>query len=148
MPEEDQVVEEDISLDMSKAKTFTPLPINIPFLVSLSKWVPGRTEKGRKMDYELTVIKPEEYANRKLPESVSLENEYTLGRYQTMLLALGFPEEEVKSKKHKVPKSNDILGMQCTVYTRVRKSDAYGDRSVVSRFLPAANYDAAAAQQF
>lgn len=149
MAQEDRpAVEEDISLDMSKAKTFTPLAEKIPYLAAISKWVPGRTANGRKMDYELTVLKPEEYKNRKLPESVSLENEYTLGRYQTMLLALGYPEEEVKSKKHKVPKSNDIMGMQCTIFARTRKSDQYGDRSVVSRFLPAAQYETAATATF
>lgn len=141
-------IEEDISLDMSKAKTFTPLPEKIPYLVAVSKWVSGRTANGRKMDYELTVLKPKEHENRKLPESVSLENEYTLGRFQTMLLALGYPEDAVKSKKFQVPKSNDIMGMQCTIFARTRKSDQYGDRSVVSRFLPAAQYETAAATQF
>ena len=147
-PEETGAIEEEFSIDMSKAKTFTPLPEKRPYLVAVSKWAPGRTPNGRKMDYELTVLKPDELKNRKLPESVSLENEYTLGRYQTMLLALGFPEAEVKSKNHKPPKAADIMGMQCTIFVRTRRSDQYGDRSNVSRFLPVTAYEEAASAAF
>lgn len=138
MMEEEE--EEEISIDMTQAKVFEPLPERKPFLAAVSKWKYGRTPNGRKVDYEFTVVEPAELANRKVQESVSLENEYTLGRYQTILLALGFPEESVKSKDHKAPKEVDMLGLQATIFCRTRKSETYGDRSNISRFRPASSY--------
>lgn len=131
---------EDFSLDMSKAKTFEPLPERKPFLASVSKWLYGTTPNGRKVDYEFTVNEPSELLNRKVPESLSLENEYTLGRYQTILLALGFPEDYVKSPTHKPPKESEVLGLQATIFCRTRRSDVYGDRSNIARFRPATAY--------
>jgi len=142
--EEPEVVagdEEEISIDMTQAKTFEPLPERKPYLAAVSKWQYGRTANGRKLDYEFTVVEPSEFANRKVPESLSLENEYTLGRFQTMLLALGLPEEQVKSKTFKAPKEEDMLGMQATIFCRTRKSETYGDRSNINRFRPASAYE-------
>lgn len=139
-----QVVTEDLSdftLDMTQAKTFEPLPERKALLASISKWEYGRTAKGKKLDYEFTVSLPTELANRKIPESLSLENEYTLGRYKNMLIALGFPEEEVTSPNHKPPKSEDVLGMEATVFCKTRRSDTFGDRSQISRFRPASAYE-------
>jgi len=137
--------EEDISLDMTQAKTFEPLPERKPFLAAVSKWKYGRTANGRKVDYEFTVVEPSELANRKVPESLSLENEYTLGRFQQILMALGYSEESVKAKDFKAPKEAEMLGLQATIFCRTRRSDAYGDRSNISRFRPAASYKEAAA---
>lgn len=144
-PEQAGGGEEDFSLDMTQAKTFEPLPERQPFLVAVSGWKYGRTANGRKLDYELTVVEPSNLANRKILESVSLENEYTLGRYQSILLAMGMSEEEVKSPNHKPPKEADVLGLQMTVFCRTRRSDVYGDRSNVSRFRPASAYTEVAA---
>lgn len=138
--EQDVVEEEEFSIDMSIAKTFEPLPERKALLAAISKWQYGRTANGRKVDYEFTVIEPSELANRKVPESVSLENEYTLGRLQSILLAVGFPESKVKSKSFKAPSEEDMLGLQATIFCRTRKSDVYGDRSQVSRFRPASAY--------
>jgi len=143
--EEEEVVEEEFSVDMTQAKTFAPLPERKALLAAVSKWKYGRTANGRKLDYEFTVVEPSELANRKVMESVSLENEYTLGRFQTILLALGLKEEDVKSKKFMVPKEEDMLGLQATIFCRTRSSDVYGDRSNVSRFRPASAYKEAAA---
>ena len=133
-------VEEDISIDMSQAKTFEPLPERKPFLAAVSKWIYGRTANGKKLDYEFTVLEPSELTNRKVPESLSLENEYTLGRFQQMLIALGYSEDEVKSKTFKLPKEEDMLGKQATVFCRTRKSETFGDRSNINRFRPATAY--------
>jgi len=133
----DEGLDEDFSVDMTQAKTFEPLPERRPLLSAVSKWKYGRTQNGRKLDYEFTVLEPVELANRKVMESVSLENEYTLGRFQTILLALGFTEAEVKSKNFHVPAEEDMLGRQATIFCRTKKSDVYGDRSNVSRFRPA-----------
>jgi len=139
---------EDFSLDMSQAKVFEPLPEKTPYLASVSKWAYGSTPNGRKVDYEFTVAEPVAHKNRKVPESCSLENEFTLGRYQTILLALGFPESYVKSKNHKPPKSEEVMGMQATIWCRTRKSDTYGDRSVIARIRPAAAFKEASAATF
>jgi len=133
-------MEEEFSIDMTQAKVFEPLPERKPLLAAVSKWKYGRTANGRKVDYEFTVIEPSELANRKVQESVSLENEYTLGRFQTILIALGTPEDDVKSKAFKAPKEEDMLGLQAMVICRTRKSDVYGDRSNIARFRPAAAY--------
>jgi hypothetical protein len=142
-PEEEGT--EEFAIDMSQAKIFEPLPERKPLLAAVSKWKYGKTPNGRKLDYAFTVVEPSELANRQVPESLSLENEYTLGRYQTMLLALGFPEDEVKSKTHKPPKEEDVLGLQATIFCRTRHSDTYGDRSQISRVRPASAYKEAAA---
>jgi len=138
-------LEEDFSLDMTQAKAFAPLPERQPLLAAVSKWKYGRTANGRKLDYSYTVMEPSELANRQVPESLSLENEYTLGRFQTMLLALGFPESEVKSAGFKPPKEEDVMGMKVTITCRTRHSDVYGDRSQIARFAPATAYKAAQA---
>lgn len=145
---QEQIVEDsnEITIDMSNAKTFSPLPEKRPFLVSVSKWKTGKSAKGAlKIDTELTVVKPSDYANRKVPESISLENEWTKGRYQTMLIALGLNEADVKSNKHRVPKEQDILGEQLTIYVRTQSNDTYGERSRISRMLPASAYKEEAA---
>jgi hypothetical protein len=139
---------EDFSVDMSQAKTFEPLPERVPFLAAVNKWIYGKTDKGKKVDYEFTILEPEANKNRKVSESVSLENEYTLGRYQTILLALGFPEAYVKSKTHKPPKTDEVMGMQATIWCRTRKSDTYGDRSIIARIRPAADFKEASAATF
>lgn len=139
------VVPDEMSVDMTQAKTFEPLPEKKALLASVSKWKYGRTENGRKLDYEFAVAEPTELANRKVNESLSLENEYTLGRFQNILLALGIPEKEVKVKNFKLPPEDDMLGLQATIFCRTRHSDVYGDRSQINRFRPATAYKEAAA---
>jgi len=135
---------DEMSIDMTQAKTFEPLPERKPLLASVSKWLYGRTENGRKLDYEFTVAEPSVLANRKVNESLSLENEYTLGRFQNMLVALGFPEDKVKVKNFKLPAEDDMMGLQATIFCRTRHSDVYGDRSQITRFRPASAYKEAA----
>jgi len=145
-PDEVGGSEADFSLDMTQAKVFEPLPERKALLSAVSKWAYGRTANGRKVDYEFTVLEPTEFAKRKVPESLSLENEYTLGRFQTILLALGFPEAEIKSKSFKPPAEDDVIGLQATIFCRTRKSETYGDRSQISRIRPADAYKEAIAQ--
>ena len=137
-------VPDEMSVDMTQAKTFEPLPERKALLASVSKWQYGKTENGRKLDYAFTVVEPTELANRQVPESLSLENEYTLGRFQNILIALGIPEKEVKVKNFKLPAEDDMLGLQATIFCRTRHSDVYGDRSQINRFRPATAYKEAA----
>jgi hypothetical protein len=145
--EEDQNegLEEEITIDMTDAKTFEPLPEKRPLLSAVSAWKLGKGPKGAKIHVELTVKKPDELANRKVMEDISLTNEWTKGRYQTLLLALGFNEAKVKSPKHTVPKEEDILGMELTLFVNTQHSETYGDRSRIGRMRPAASYTEAAA---
>lgn len=137
---EPQDGEEEFTVDMTTAKTFGVLPERQPLLAAVSKWKYGKTANGRKLDYEFTVVAPDELKNRKVAESVSLENEYTLGRYQTLLKALGYPEEELKSKTFKAPKEEDVIGQEATIFCKTRASETYGDRSQINRFAPASAY--------
>lgn len=132
--------DDEFTVDMTTAKTFGVLPERTPLLAAISAWKFGKTANGRKLDYEFTVVAPEELKNRKIKESVSLENEYTVGRYQTMLLGLGFTKEEVTSKTFKAPKEEDVIGMQATITCRTRASETYGDRSNINTFRPASAY--------
>ena len=141
----DEPEEEEITLDMTTAKVLEPIPADRPYLMACSKWKPGRTANGRKLDYELTVVEPSDFANRKISESVSLENEYTLGRFQTLCIALGIPEDEAKSKTFKLPKEEDMIGLQATIWVGIRKSDTYGDRNNIRRMRPASAYKEVAA---
>lgn len=149
-PIEDEVVEEeDITIDMTKAKTFEPLPTDRPFLAAMSAWKTGKSAKDtKKLHYELTVSQPEEYANRKVIVDQSLEEEYNLGRLQTMLInGFGFPEAEVKSETFKLPKSDDMLGQMTTIWCRTQTdpTGTYADKSVIRRFALASVYKAPAA---
>lgn len=134
--------EEEITVDMTSAKTLEPLPINRAYLFALSGFKTGKSKAsgGKKIDYELTVVEPSEFAGRKLQESVSLDNEYTLGRLKQLLIALGKPEEEVNVAKFKIPAEEDLLGMQLTGWVNIRQSETYGDRNRIRRMRPASAY--------
>jgi hypothetical protein len=147
--EQDVVEEEDITIDMTQAKTFEPLPTDRPFLVAMSAWKTGKSAKGTaKLHYELTVSEPKEFANRKVIVDQSLEEAFNLGRLQTMLIdGFGYPETSVKSKTFRLPKSDDMLGQMTTIWCRTQTdpSGAYADKSVVRRFALASVYKAPAA---
>jgi hypothetical protein len=135
-PEEDEV-----TVDMTTAKTLEPLPTDKPYLMAISKFATGKSGSGgRKVDYELTVVEPTELSGRKVQESISLDNEYTLGRLQQLLISAGMPEDEVKVKNFKIPKEEDVLGMQLTVWVNIRQSEQYGDRNRIRRMRPASAY--------
>lgn len=144
--EEEEVVEEDITLDMTTAKTFEPLPTDRPYLAAISAWKTGKSAKGDlKLHYELSVLQPEEFANRKVIVDNSLVEEYNLGRLQTNLIqGFEFPEAEVKSKTFKLPKSDDMLGQQCTLFVRTQEDPTgqYNPKSVIRKLAPASAYKA------
>jgi len=138
-------VEEDITIDMTQARVLEPLPPDRPYLSVVSAWTPGKSGAGgRKIHYELTVQEPEEFSNRKLVEDLSLDNEYTLGRLQALLVGLGYPIEQIRQTGFKLPKEADVLGLQCTVRVRTDPSEEYGDRSRIRSVRPASAYSAPA----
>lgn len=134
--------EEEITVDMTTAKTLQPLDPKRPYLVSVSAWDPTlkSASGGRMVKYVLTVVEPKDAENRTVTENVSLENEFTLGRVKTLLLGLGFPEDKVNVKKFVMPKEDDVMGLQATIWVRTQKNETFGDRSVVTRVRPAATY--------
>lgn len=134
--------ENEIVVDMTTAKTLEPLPTDKPYLMSMSAWKPGKSGSGgNKIHYEAVVKEPAVLAGRKVIMDVSLDNEYSLGNYKALLLGLGFPEEMVNSKKHQVPKEDDVLGLEATFFLNIRKgNDQYGDRNGVRRVRPASAY--------
>ena len=136
--------EKDVVLDMTKAATMDVLPVDRPYLAAISAWRTGMSGAGnRKIHVELTVTKPEEKGvkGRKLMDDLSFDNEFTLGRFQNLLIALGHPEAEVKDNpKFKVPKEDDVLGMECTVWLRVEESEEFGNRNRIKRVGKASVY--------
>ena len=133
--------EKEITLDMTQARVLEPLDPKNPYLMAVSAWKPGTSAAGgRKLHYELTVVEPEAAANRKVMEDLSLDNEFTLGRLLNVLVALGYKEGDVRKKTFRLPKEEDILGLQCTVFVRTQPSELYGDRSRIRRLRPASAY--------
>lgn len=133
-----------ISLDMTKAATMEPMPDNTKVLCQVSKMDPGTSGAGnRKVDVELTVIQPETLGivNRKLFDSISLENEFTLGRLLNLLKALGDSEEDIRKADFSLVPEN-YIGRQCTVTVGIRESEQFGDRNTIKRVRPAEAYSA------
>ena len=134
MPEEDFV-----SVDMSKAKTIELIQENTAILAVLSAWDPRKSKASGEpsIHMEYTIQEPAQYANRKLFDDVNLVNEYTLGRFQNHLKALGFTEEEYTSPNFQIPPRDDVLGRQVTIWCKTQKSEGYGDQSRINRIRPA-----------
>ena len=126
-----------VSIDFTKAVTLENLPVPGPYLCTVSDFSLGQSASGaQKVHVELTVTEPSEWSKRKLFDDISLENEYTLGRLMTMLVALGEDKEKVKSKDYKL-NADDMFGRQLTVFIRNEESDTYGVRSRIRRLAPA-----------
>lgn len=133
--------DEGFVIDMTDAVVLGALPVDRPYLVTVSAWKPGQSSAGnRKVHIELTVKKPDDLANRKIFEDISLENEFTKGRLQSLLLALGLDEKEVKSKAFRLPKAENMLSLECTVILSATDSDQYGPGNRVRRARPASVY--------
>lgn len=135
-----------VVVDMTTAKTFELLPVDRMYLVSVSAWgtKKSKSSEGSNVHYELTVQEPDEFAGRRCAiEDVSLDNEWTLGRLKTMLIACGYPKDQVEVKKFAIPSEDDMVGRQCTVTLRVEKApegSTFPDRTRVQRFMPKEAY--------
>jgi hypothetical protein len=136
--------EEEITVDMTTAKTLAPLDPTHPYLVAVSKWKYGLSAQGKKkVDYGFTVIEPAEDEGRTVAGSSSLENEYTLGTVKGLLKGLGMSDEKLNSTKFKMPKAGEIEGLQAMMVVRTRAAQGvYSERSEISRLAPAAEYTA------
>jgi len=130
-----------VSLDMTTAITMEPMPDNTKVLCAVSKMDLGQGPKGRKVHVEVVVMKPAEagFLNRKLFDDINLENEYTKGRLLNLLKGLGMTEEEIRKPDFKLEPEN-LLGLQCTIWVGIRKSEQYGDRNSIKRVRTAEAY--------
>lgn len=141
MPEK----QKPISIDMTQARLMEPLSVENAYLCAVNAWKPGIAGSGgKKLHYELTVVRPEEFAKRRLIEDLSLENEFTLGRLFTLLKGLGFAEEDIKKTDFVLPDEEAMLGLQCTVWVRTESSEEFGDRSRIRRIRPSESFSEAA----
>lgn len=136
--------EDEFVVDMTAAKTLEPLPVDRFYLFEISQWKRGRAKGasgGRVVVVEATAVQPSEFEGRKVIESISIENEYTLGRLKSIVIATGFQtEEEVNVPSYSIPKEEDMLGLQFTGRVNIRASEVYGDRNRLTRILPASSY--------
>jgi hypothetical protein len=131
--------EEEVTVDMSTARVLSPLDPKKPYLMAVSKWKYGKTANGPKLDYAWTVVRPEEDEGRTLAGSTSLGNEYSLGFVKQMLTGLSF--KGLDDPKFKMPKEADVIGLQSTIYTKIRAAQGqYSERSEISRLLLAEEY--------
>ena len=133
-----------VVVDMTKAQVMEPLVAG-SYLTAVSKWETGKSAAGGLvLNYEVTVLQPDTkgVVGRKVQESLSLENEFTLGRFKGILRALGYKDEEIDKKSFQVPAGDDVMGRQLTaaVTIRVDKTGEFGDRNQVRRFSPAEAY--------
>lgn len=131
------------TLDMSKAISFEPLAKGVPYLLGVSKWKYGQSANGPKIDVEFTVMRPEDKGikGRKVAESVSLMNEYTLGRFKTWVKVLTGAKDDDFTASYKPPSEEDMMGLQMGAWLGVRESAQFGDRNTVARVFPVAQYD-------
>lgn len=146
--EEEALEEGEITIDMTAAKTFEPLPTDRPYLVTVSDWKLGLSAaKKKKLHVVVAVSEPKEFEGRKITTDLNIEEEYNLGRLQTMLInGFGFPENKVKVSNFKLPTSEEMVGLQATLFVRTQ-TDAtgqYPDKSVANRWKTAAAYKAPA----
>jgi len=130
-----------VSIDFTKAVTLENLPVPGPYLCTVSAFALGESAAGaQKVHVELTVVEPQDWSKRKLFDDISLENEYTLGRLMTLLIALGEDKDKVKSKDYKL-NPDEMFGRQLSVFIKNEESDAYGVRSRIKRVAPAAVFN-------
>ncbi len=134
-----------VTVDLSKAKTMEPLPTPGPYLVILTKMAPGTSGSGgRKVDIETQVVEPETpgIKGRKFFESINLDNEYTLGRLQSILRVLGVSDDDLKSSEFAL-KGEDFIGKSFTIFAGMRSDPNFGDRNTIARVGDEAAYRAA-----
>ncbi len=126
-----------VTVDMSGAKSFEPVPDRTKCLVAVSKWEVGTSQSGNpKLHVELTVLEPEKYASRKFFDDINLDNDNTKGRLMDLLLALGYEEKKVRVANFALPEEDAVEGQQLCVTSRIVKAkegSEFGDKSVASK---------------
>ena len=108
---------DEIVLDFSAVQDIDPLPDDAPYLCMVTKFEPGKARSGQgKVDVEFNITEPEEFANRKLFRTYSLQPQALFSLYQT-LTALGEDPNAMKDKMFKVQPEN-YIGREAVVYIR------------------------------
>jgi len=143
------MAEKDVHVDFTKAAVLEPMPAPGPYLFVISAFEWGTSAAGaKKVHCEYTVVDPEKYAKRKVFDDISVENEYTLGRLMSLLIASGEKKEDLEKPTYKVPATDKMLGRQFTGFVTIRESEDYGDRNQMRRVRPASAYEAGPETEF
>jgi len=130
-------------IDFSKAVVLEALPVPGPYLAAISEWKYGQSGSGgEKVHVVATVLKPDQFKNRKLFDDINTENENTLGRLMLLLEATGEVREAMMKPGYNPPEEEDMLGRQFTVFVGLRESDMYGDRNTMKRVKPVSVFEA------
>ena len=121
---EDDMSEGSITLDFSSVGGNEPLPDDAPYLCMVTKFEPGKSRQGQgKIDVEYTVSEPEEYANRKLFRTYSLQPQALFALRDT-LQALGEDPKSLSDKAFQVV-PDAYIGRSCVVYIQ---NETYNER--------------------
>lgn len=124
-----------IKLDMTKAQEMSPMEPGGPYLIRLAVMSLGTSKAGsQKVHTEWDVVEPERYANRKLFEDMSLENEYTLGRFKGMMAALGESEENLEKPDFDFDPDN-YIGRKAGCRVKIQQSDQYGPQARIAAYM-------------
>lgn len=136
------MADKPISLDMSKAATMEAIPDGTRVLLAVTGWEGKASSQGNpSLKLEVTVVAPDSpgIKNRKIFDTINLENEYTLGRFLSILKALGWSEEDARSLKA-LPDPDGVMGLQFAATLGVRKQEGYNDQNTLKSCSPAASY--------
>lgn len=135
-----------VIVDMTKAKTLELIPDRTNCLMVITDWKFGKSAEGnRKVAVESTVVEPESYKGRKIFDSISLDNDNTLGRLLQLLIASGMPEEEVRVAGFEVPGKEDMEGKTYVASVRIRKAkegSAFNDQNIATNLRDAEKWEA------
>jgi hypothetical protein len=140
--------EDIVTVDMTDAVTFEPIPKGVPCLGTISEWKAGKSKnEGNKIHCVTTVLEPEKYKNRKIFTDTGIDNEYGKGTMMQIICgALNMSEKDIRSqKKFQIPSSDDMVGQQIAFVSgiRVDKTGQYADQNVLTRIRPGDSYEPA-----
>ena len=120
----------NVSLDFSSVKTFEPLPAGV-YTAVLKKAEIGLSKNQQpKIAIEMLVTAPEEYADKKIFDNPSLQ-EQALFKVKNLIEALGGEPKQIRNSKALAKLLEESLDTTLGVALSVDKQD----RNQVSRYL-------------
>jgi len=139
--------EDIVTVDMTDAITFEPIPKGTKCLGVIQKWTLGKSAKeSRMVSCEVAVVEPDKYKNRKIFDNISLDNEYTKARaMQIIMAALKMEEKDIRQKKFVMPSSDDMVGQRLAFVAgiQVDKDGQYPDKNVMGKLQSEDSYSPA-----
>ena len=120
----------NVSLDFGNVKTFEPLPAGV-YTVTLKKAEIGLSKNQQpKVAIEMIVTEPEKYADKKIFDNPSLQ-EQALFKIKNLIEALGGEPKQIRNSKALAKLLEENLDTTLGVAVSVDKQD----RNQVSRYL-------------